>query len=899
MNYYAFIPLSAFVATLFTWTYIYAQRRYTAVNSAYLTFAGAVAVWMFQLFLLWSPLPDPSVLTLEKLTTTTGFLVVFLFLHFTVIFLEHRRDAIYYAFAAVSLGSIVLNLTTDSYVAGYVRYPWGVSLLPGPYFMPLVAIAFVAPMGYAFGLIYQRMRLVHDTNTQKQLAYLLQGTALFFFANILFDFLLPHIFQRTALVRLGVPSGVCQSLFVFLSVRKHNFLSISFEEITNALFTNLKDGILLIDQDEYILQSNAGAQAIFQRDARSIQGSTMSALLPLYQFEAHYQEYETTLQSSAGLRILSLSQADVRQYKLAVGKILIVRDITESKRAQVEILEHKERLEQLAAELAEANALLEQKVAARTRSLQLSNEQLQREVYERQRVEEALAAETERLTVTLQSIGDGVITTDTTGTVLLLNRVAEQLTGWHAAEALKKPLAVIFDVRDEKTHQPCGNLVAEVLCSNSTISHHRDTLLRARDGTERVIAENGAPIRDRDGKILGVVLVFRDMTDVRQFEDELIKADKLESIGLLAGGIAHDFNNILTAVVGNISLAQLCLPGEHQAMPLLDEAERAAMRAQHLTQQLLTFAKGGLPVKKPTSLKELLKESVEFSLRGSNVRCAMTLPDDIWPANVDEGQITQVINNLVINANQAMPQGGVLEVSAMNIALPLPGGDAALPLPPGPYVKMSLKDHGVGIAEEHRQKIFDPYFTTKEHGNGLGLFTAYAIIKKHDGHIAVVSDVGVGTTFDLYLPALISGVVPPQPTRASLTSGTGKVLIMDDERMIRDVSAAMLRRFGYDVVLVEDGAQALARYREALVAGQPFAAVIMDLTIPGGLGGKETIGLLLELDPQAKAIVVSGYSNDPILAHYDQYGFCGYLVKPYKSEELLQVLQRVMTAAPS
>lgn len=884
--------------TVFTWTYIYAQRRPTPVNRAYLALSGSVAAWMLQVFFLWSPLPEASILTLEKTTTTTGLLVVLLFLRFTMVFLERPRDTVYYTLATLSLACMLLNLTTDSYVSGYVRYTWGVSLNPGRYFIPMVCGGFVVPMSYAFLLICQRMRHVHDSNTRKQLAFLLQGTTLFFLANILGDFVLPHVFQFNSFVRLGVPSGVFQALFVFMSVRKHNFLSISFEEIANALFTNLKDAILLIDKDEYILQSNAYAQTLFGQEALTTHPARMSTLLPGYQFDGHYQDYETTLQTSAGIRTVALSQADVKPYNLDVGKILIVRDITESKRAQMELLEHQDTLQRLAEELAETNALLEQKVVARTRSLQLSNEQLRREVYERQRIEEALAAEKERLTVTLQSIGDGVITTDTTGTVVLLNHVAEQLTGWQQEEAVKQPLEVIFDVLDEKTRQPCRNLVEEVLSCNGSVSHLRDTLLRARDGTERVIAENGAPIRDRDGKILGVVLVFRDLTDMRQLEEELIKADKLESIGLLAGGIAHDFNNILTAVVGNISLAQLCLAPGQEPVQLLQEAERAALRAQHLTQQLLTFAKGGLPVKKLISMRELLKESVEFSLRGSNVRCSLVLPEDLWPANVDEGQIIQVVNNLVINAGQAMPQGGLLEVSASNLTLPPPATDPVLPLLAGNYVKITVKDHGIGIPEEHLQKIFDPYFTTKKQGNGLGLFTAYAIMKKHDGHIAVTSEVGVGTTFDLYLPALATGVVPSQVSPASLSAGTGRILVMDDESMIRDVTSAMLERFGYEVALVEDGVQVLARYRQAYEAGQPFDAVIMDLTVPGSIGGKETIGPLLELDPRAKAIVVSGYSNDPILAHYEQYGFRGYLVKPYKSEDLLQVLQRVLASAP-
>jgi len=378
-----------------------------------------------------------------------------------------------------------------------------------------------------------------------------------------------------------------------------------------------------------------------------------------------------------------------------------------------------------------------------------------------------------------------------------------------------------------------------------------------------------------------------------------MKTDKLESIGLLAGGIAHDFNNILMAIVGNLSLAKLCLTHAPEVLQILDAAENASLRAQHLTQQLLTFAKGGLPVKTLVSIRDVLKEAVEFSLRGSHVGCELAVPADLWLAYVDEGQLVQVINNLVINAYQAMPQGGVLEVEADNYAVPMLPPESSVPLLPGKYVQIRITDHGEGIAEEHLQKIFDPYFTTKEHGNGLGLFTAYSIIKKHDGHIDVTSTVGVGTTFTLYLPAVEAAVTAAQEPAVVTFVGAGKILVMDDEEMIREVTRAILERFGYVVDLVADGARALEAYTQAQRAGQPYDAVIMDLTIPGSLGGKDTIGTLLQIDPDARAIVVSGYSNDPILAQYSDYGFRGYLVKPYKSQELLQVLQDVLASVPA
>ncbi|MHB1126450.1 MAG: PAS domain-containing sensor histidine kinase [Bacillota bacterium] len=387
-------------------------------------------------------------------------------------------------------------------------------------------------------------------------------------------------------------------------------------------------------------------------------------------------------------------------------------------------------------------------------------------------------------------------------------------------------------------------------------------------------------------------VVIRDIRERKKLEDELLKADKLEAMGILAGGIAHDFNNILTVILGNASLTNLYIrTGENKKIPeKMKEIDEATKQAIKLTQQLLTFAKGGLPVKKTVHAGNLLKETSIFSLSGTNVHCIFSIADDLWPVEVDEGQISQVIHNLIINAVQAMPEGGTIRLKAKNTLIQKDYSDPK----PGPYIMISIEDKGIGIPEKHLQKVFDPYFTTKQAGSGLGLATSYAIVKKHDGHILVNSQVGIGTKICIYLPA--SPMQNPEITQSEdeLLFGNGKVLLVDDDEAVRKVAGAMLTSLGYDVYHASSGDEGITSYKDAKETGKPFALVIMDLTIPGGIGGKETIKRLRQYDPDVKAMVSSGYSTDPVMSSYTQYGFKGIITKPYHLHELSEVTYKVI-----
>jgi PAS domain S-box-containing protein len=544
-------------------------------------------------------------------------------------------------------------------------------------------------------------------------------------------------------------------------------------------------------------------------------------------------------------------------------------------------------------EVAQLDAVIthyQQQISTYNRDIENVNKTLQEEVVERRHAQEALAAEKERLAVTLKSIGDGVITTDTHGKIVLINMVAEKLTGWSQKEAVSRSLNDVFHIRDMKHGQRLTNTVADILTAGTSPSASDPKVLLAKDGRERTITDSGAIIQGTDGKMIGVVLVFRDMTEKVQMEEELLKTRKLESIGVLAGGIAHDFNNILTAVIGNINLATELVASEDQAYKLLLEAEKASLLAKNLTQQLLTFSKGGEPVRKVAKIDEVVRDSTSFIIRGSNISCDYEFSATLWPVEIDTGQMSQVIQNIILNARQAMANGGVITITFENFSK---DDSHLIPLRSGDYIKIAITDKGSGIPSNLIDKIFDPYFTTKETGSGLGLATTYSIINKHNGHISAESVQGQGTTFTLYIPAsprkeLI--VKTEVPDRLKEVSGKGRILFMDDEEMVGEVARKMLSFLGYEICLALDGTEALEIYRKNQVENNPFDLVIMDLTIPGGMGGQEAVTQILKIDPDAKVLVSSGYSNDPVMSSYEKYGFIGIINKPFQLSDMSEAI---------
>ena len=509
-----------------------------------------------------------------------------------------------------------------------------------------------------------------------------------------------------------------------------------------------------------------------------------------------------------------------------------------------------------------------------------------RDLSEERACTKALNLEKERLLVTLRSIGEAVITTDKNGLITLMNKVAESLTGYSQAEVSGKPLSGVFRTLSQPEGPDFLDLFSESMDPKKPSRHTQVAKLIDKSGSSHPIAYTISPIVGEESELIGMVVVFSDLTEKMMIQEQFFKAQKYESLALLSGGVAHDFNNILTAISGNISIARMNLKNPEKAKEKLLLAEKAIQRAKELTGQLFTFAKPkSMTSRVPVRTKEFLLETVNFAVSGSQVFCDFQIPDDIWPLTCNASQINQVINNLIINAKEAMPQGGKLSVSASNLVVSEENRVANLPF--GRYVKIDISDEGFGIPREIIDKIFDPYFSTKERGTGLGLSTAYGIIRRHGGTIEVASEVGKGSTFSLYLPAAsLKKALDEVETKVELVKGHGKVLLMDDEEGIRSVGKDIFESLGYEVVLASNGEEAL----QAIVKDN-FDIAILDLTVRGGMGALQILSEVRKSNKVGKVLVSSGYANSEVLINYKTYGFDGAIEKPYDIDKVSQALK--------
>ena len=482
-------------------------------------------------------------------------------------------------------------------------------------------------------------------------------------------------------------------------------------------------------------------------------------------------------------------------------------------------------------------------------------------------------AEHSKLEAILAAIGDGISIQDRNFKVLYQNKVHKEMAGDHAGKLCYEAY--------EQSSEPCPGCPVEASFLDSKV--HKAERRATRDRGTLYVEITASPIINQKGEVYAGIEVVRDVTNRKRMTDEILKAQKLESIGLLAGGIAHDFNNLLAAVLGNISLAKTYAASDNKVTAKLEAAEKASLRGRELTRQLLTFSKGGSPVKKVMDINRLVRESSIFSLPTSRVKCVFVLSEELWPVEVDPSQLSQVVNNLVINADQAMPEGGLIHVSTENVLLS--PGNSTLPAS-GKYVCVSFTDQGQGIAAGHLPRIFDPFYSTKAGGTGLGLATAFSIIKNHGGHITVESSPGSGAKFQVFLPAAPKGIDELPVQDEEVHTGEGRILFMDDDEAVRILAQDMLQHLGYNIVLASNGMEAVNIYKAAMEENNPFDAVILDLEVPGGMGGSEAGKKILTINPAAKILVSSGYSNDSVMANSGKYGFSGIIPKPYKIQEL-------------
>lgn len=514
------------------------------------------------------------------------------------------------------------------------------------------------------------------------------------------------------------------------------------------------------------------------------------------------------------------------------------------------------------------------------------------DITERKNVEDKLRHSEAFIRNILDTVDEGFIVVDRDFRILTVNRAfcsqvgstCDDVIGRHCYEVSHKALKPCYEEGED-----CAvRHVFETGVPHTALHKHLDA-----KGSILYVETKAFPIKDGTGAVTSAIETVNNITEKYLLEEEQLKSQKLEAIGTLAGGIAHDFNNLLQGVFGYISMAKAALDQKELSLAMLEQAEKALRMSVDLTTQLLTFSKGGKPVKKKVRLKSVVENSVRFALSGSSVDFRTKFDKDLWAVDADEGQIGQVVQNIVLNADQAMPAGGMIEIAVKNVRAPQEG----LPglLEEGRYIEISVKDSGIGIPEKYITRIFDPYFTTKEKGSGLGLATSYSIIRNHGGLIDVKSRLGKGSAFFVYLPAVATEEERVVTAPAIVGTGRkGRVLVMDDEELIRNIVGIMLKELGHEVEFAENGEEALAKYREALSSDRRFDIVILDLTVRGGLGGEEVIRELLLLDPEVKAVVSSGYIDSETIAEYESRGFSACLTKPYEVDALGDILNLLL-----
>ena len=779
----------------------------------------------------------------------------------------------------LSLFSSILMAGTDLVVSKVKHFSWGYY----PQFT-LWSIMYLVPFVIVLGMSYHKLLLAYKQEVYSLkrrlrirsflLAFGIGGLAVVdYLAN--FDI---------AVYPVGYLAILVCAVILNRAVVKYKLIDITPKFAAQSILDTMDEALIAIDAEGIIRLINRAATVMFGRPEEDLLGRPFTVIFgegaqpvldgsassgPVHCYELPYAHPDD------GPQILSMSASSMKDDSGSVmATVCTVRNITKIKRTE--------------SELRDAHELLEKKVEERTFALKSANEQLSHEIQERLLTEEALRKSEEMYRLLTDISPSAISFVDSSGITLMRNRRALELFGYEDdAERLGQS---IFERVAQEDRQRAASAFESIL-KDGIVTNVELSLLR-KNGSSFPAILSASLLRGPHDEPKMAIIVTTDVTQQKLMEEERLKLQKLEAVGTLAGGIAHDFNNLLQGVFGYISIAKLNAANKDKSIAALEQAEKALHMSVNLTAQLLTFSKGGKPVKKKIPLQSVIENSVKFALSGSTVDYRIKLDSDLRHVEADEGQIEQVIQNIVLNADQSMPTGGTIVIAAKNVRAPKKG----TPQMPeeGKYVEISVQDDGIGISEEHLSKIFDPYFTTKAKGSGLGLATCYSIIRNHGGVIQVSSKVGKGTTFYVYLPGVEAEKEVPQVPELSPFVRKGKILLMDDEEIVRDIAGKMIEVFGHEVEFAEHGEATIRKYKAAMESGKPFDIVILDLTIRRGMGGKETIERLLAVNPNIRAIVSSGYSDDAVVSDYHKYGFSARLTKPYKLQELSDTLNTLL-----
>ncbi len=527
----------------------------------------------------------------------------------------------------------------------------------------------------------------------------------------------------------------------------------------------------------------------------------------------------------------------------------------------------------------------------RQRSILLKklNKELSKEISDKEKSIHRLKTDIELLIATIRSIGDGLISTDVNGMINFMNKTAENITGWTEQEALGRPFYEIYVILSDPGFKEMGQRTANEDISGNSFEK---TILRMKDGTERNIREHRRPIKENNGEIIGLVILFKEETTKIGSEVPLKKDNKLQSLANDISEISHTFNNIFIGILGNISYVRSKLNYEDDLYAILNQAEEAALKARDLTSKLFSVTEKLMPKEKqPVAFPDFLKNTIRSSFLGSSVKTKFSFSDDLWDVAMNHNKFRHVFHTISINARDAMPKGGVFHVRVKNVVIKT---EENLPIKPGNYVKVSIRDQPAGITQTQLDSRFDsPLALPVEENKELAAI--YSIIANQHGYMYAETEKELGTNLIIYFPAKATDPEGLKLYReSSILSNTGRILVMDDEIMIRNIAGRLLRFIGYEVVTVTSGDETILEYNNAMQKNKKFDVVVLDLTVAGGMGGKETIKRLKEIDPHVKAVVSSGYSDNPIMTDYRKYGFVDLIAKPYKIYELGEVIFRVM-----